>query len=144
MGDRLEVVPVGCMKLCGFAPLVDVSDETCFQQVMPEVAPEIVDVALGETPSDKLEICDRQAPFFTLQKPVVLENSGKIDPERIEAYIARGGYRSLHQVLEDLTRWRWWKKLPRAAYGAWRRRLSHGIEMGDRRENAGGSKICRL
>uniref|UniRef100_UPI0030D81E3D (2Fe-2S) ferredoxin domain-containing protein n=2 Tax=Cyanobacteriota TaxID=1117 RepID=UPI0030D81E3D len=103
LGDRLEVVPVGCMKLCGFAPLVDVSDETCFQQVMPEVAPEIVDVALGETPSDKLEICDRQAPFFTLQKPVVLENSGKIDPERIEAYIARGGYRSLHQVLEDLT-----------------------------------------
>ncbi|ANV89353.1 NADH-quinone oxidoreductase subunit NuoF [Picosynechococcus sp. PCC 8807] len=103
LGDRLEVVPVGCMKLCGFAPLVDVSEETCFQQVMPEIAPEIVDVALGETPSNKLEICDRQAPFFTLQKPVVLENSGKIDPERIEAYIARGGYRSLHQVLEDLT-----------------------------------------
>ncbi len=103
LGDRLEVVPVGCMKLCGFAPLVDVSENTCFQEVTPAVAADIVNAALGEQPSPALELCDRQAPFFALQKPIVLENSGKIDPERIEAYIARGGYRQLHQVLEDMT-----------------------------------------
>lgn len=103
LGDRLEVCQVGCMKLCGFAPLVDIGDGSCFQQVTPDLASEIVTAAMGEKPSDQLEICDRSSPFFTLQKPVVLENSGKIDPERIEAYIAVGGYRQLHQVIEDMT-----------------------------------------
>lgn len=35
--------------------------------------------------------------------PIVLENSGKIDPERIEEYIAVGGYQQLHHVLMEMT-----------------------------------------
>ena len=31
-------------------------------------------------------------PFFERQKKIVLENSGRIDPERIEDYIAADGY----------------------------------------------------
>jgi bidirectional [NiFe] hydrogenase diaphorase subunit len=37
------------------------------------------------------------------QMPIVLENCGKIDPERIEDYITTGGYASLHQALAEMT-----------------------------------------
>ncbi len=40
-----------------------------------------------------------QQPFFTSQRKIVLRNCGYIDPQRIEEYIARGGYRALHKVL---------------------------------------------
>ena len=36
---------------------------------------------------------------FTRQKKIVLENCGKIDPERIEDYIAAGGYQALVKAL---------------------------------------------
>ena len=34
---------------------------------------------------------------------IVLENSGRIEPERIESYIAAGGYRALYHVLHEMT-----------------------------------------
>ena len=35
--------------------------------------------------------------------PIVLENSGVIEPERIESYIAAGGYQALHHALREMT-----------------------------------------
>jgi NADH:ubiquinone oxidoreductase subunit F (NADH-binding) len=34
---------------------------------------------------------------------VVLANSGVVDPERIESYIAADGYQALHEVLHEMT-----------------------------------------
>ena len=42
-------------------------------------------------------------PFFTRQLKIVLENSGKIDPEKIEEYIAADGYKGLYKVLREMT-----------------------------------------
>ena len=42
-------------------------------------------------------------PFFNRQTRIVLENSGRIDPERIEEYIARDGYSALAEALTELT-----------------------------------------
>jgi NADH:ubiquinone oxidoreductase subunit F (NADH-binding)/(2Fe-2S) ferredoxin len=39
-------------------------------------------------------------PFFKKQIKIALRNCGFIHPERIEEYIARGGYRALHRVLK--------------------------------------------
>ena len=36
-------------------------------------------------------VCRTDIPFFQRQKKIVLENSGVIDPERIEDYIAATG-----------------------------------------------------
>jgi NADH:ubiquinone oxidoreductase subunit F (NADH-binding)/(2Fe-2S) ferredoxin len=43
-----------------------------------------------------------QTPFFASQHKIVLRNCGYIDPQSIEQYIARGGYRSLQKVLSKL------------------------------------------
>ena len=39
--------------------------------------------------------------FFTKQQLIALRNKGLIDPENIDHYIARDGYKALKQVLED-------------------------------------------
>jgi bidirectional [NiFe] hydrogenase diaphorase subunit len=44
-----------------------------------------------------------QMPFFTKQTPIVLENSGIVEPERIESYIGLGGYQALHQVIREMS-----------------------------------------
>ena len=47
---------------------------------------------------------DSQMPFFTRQHRIVLENSGRIDPDRMEDYIARDGYFALSTVLTRCSR----------------------------------------
>src|SRR5262249_12465274 len=42
-------------------------------------------------------------PFYQRQRWVVLEHSGRIDPERVEDYVAVGGYAQLFRALEELT-----------------------------------------
>jgi bidirectional [NiFe] hydrogenase diaphorase subunit len=69
--------------------------------VKPEDAPAIVS-SLGGAPDARLQ-CDTQQPFFTRQVKIVLENSGVIDPERIEDYIAAGGYAALLKAVTDMT-----------------------------------------
>jgi NADH-quinone oxidoreductase subunit F len=42
-------------------------------------------------------------PFFKKQVKISLRNCGFINPENIDEYIARGGYRALHQALNGMT-----------------------------------------
>jgi len=44
----------------------------------------------------------QELPFYKKQKKIVLRNCGFVNPERIEEYIARGGYFSLARVLSRL------------------------------------------
>lgn len=100
--DRVEVRGVGCMGLCGRGPLVAVDPGgILYEKVTPATAPSIVAaIAGGHAEPAK---CDTNAPFFKRQLPVVLENSGRIDPERIESYIGADGYSALAKVLHEMS-----------------------------------------
>jgi bidirectional [NiFe] hydrogenase diaphorase subunit len=98
---QIHVAPVGCMRLCSQGPLVQVDPEgPLYQKVTPENAPSIV-TGLKSGSADA-ELGDAASPFFKLQSSLVLANSGRIEPERIETYIANDGYRALHQVIYDM------------------------------------------
>ena len=116
-GD-VEVKCVGCPGLCSLGPLVEIESQVngqaaiagteggqrksiLYQFVKPEDAGEIV-AHLGGEPIKRLETPLDQ-PFFTRQTKIVLEHCGKIDPERIEDYIAVGGYQALMKVLTEMT-----------------------------------------
>lgn len=110
--DRVKVSGVGCMRLCCQGPLVQVDDSTqsegvgiLYKAVTPDHAPAIVSTlqspAAPESPY--LQQADLRHPFFTQQQAIVLENSGIIDPERIESYIAAEGYHALHHVLREMS-----------------------------------------
>ncbi|HIK44003.1 MAG TPA: NAD(P)H-dependent oxidoreductase subunit E [Leptolyngbyaceae cyanobacterium M65_K2018_010] len=100
--DRVEVIGVGCMGFCGRGPLVQIDpDDLLYEEVVPDQATSIIEAMNGGTAQPILG--DSQHPFFARQTRVVREYSGKIDPERIEEYIAVGGYESLHKAIYEMT-----------------------------------------
>ncbi len=95
----------GCMGLCAQGPLVtvdaaDPEKAVMYQNVTVDDVPELVD-ALDNKPVKRL-VCSTDVPFFARQQRIVLENSGLIDPERIEEYIARDGYVALLTALTEM------------------------------------------
>jgi bidirectional [NiFe] hydrogenase diaphorase subunit len=93
---------VGCLGLCSAGPMIYVEpDGIIYHKVTPEDAPTIVQ-GLVSTPVERL-ICPPDLPFFKRQMKIVMENSGTIDPERIEDYIAVGGYQALIKALTEMS-----------------------------------------
>jgi bidirectional [NiFe] hydrogenase diaphorase subunit len=102
MGDRVQVVGVGCMGFCGRGPLVEVDpNDELYEEVKPEEAASIIHSLNGGGTATPIK-GDLNHPFFARQTRVVREHSGKLDPERIEEYIAVGGYESLYHVLYEM------------------------------------------
>ncbi len=99
---------VGCMGLCSRGPLVSVThkdaslDETLYQDITAEDAKVLVEAISQGQQVEKL-VCPTDVPFFQRQTKIVLENSGRIDPERIEEYIAAGGYAALLTAVTEMT-----------------------------------------
>jgi bidirectional [NiFe] hydrogenase diaphorase subunit len=100
--ERVRICPVGCLRLCSRGPLVEVAPTgTLYQHVTEQNAPSILSaVSGGEATAERL---DPKGPFFALQSSVVLENSGKVEPERIESYFAADGYQALGRALLEMT-----------------------------------------
>jgi bidirectional [NiFe] hydrogenase diaphorase subunit len=102
LAEQVQVVGVGCMGFCGQGPMVAVDPAgDLYEKVTPDDAPAIVAALNGETNS--IQRGDPNHPFFARQLPVVRQNGGKIDPERIEEYIAAGGYSALYRALHEMT-----------------------------------------
>jgi bidirectional [NiFe] hydrogenase diaphorase subunit len=102
MQNEVQVKTVGCMGLCSAGPLVSTGpDGPMYANVTAEDGPEIVRGL--DTGSNALAHCPTDAPFFRRQKKIVLENSGRIDPERIEDYIANDGYTALVTAITEMT-----------------------------------------
>jgi len=100
--DEVLVKKVGCMGLCAAGPVVSIlPDDILYQTVTPEDAGEIID-ALDKKPIERL-ILPTDLPFFYRQQKSALENSGKVNPERIEDYIAQDGYSALMKVLTEMS-----------------------------------------
>ncbi len=101
-GVACQVKGVGCLGMCQAGPLVVGMPAGHLNQfVAPGDAGEIIDT-LGQQPPERLAL-DPDQPFFTRQHKIVLENSGMIDAERIEEYVAAGGYEALTNALTHLT-----------------------------------------
>ena len=140
---KCHVRRTGCMGLCAAGPLVLVEPaETRYGHVHEDDAKDVV-ASLGKDPVARLD--PQLGGYFDGQTHVVLENSGHIDPEEIDEYIAprrlRGLVKALtrhESVLGDRA------NLQKRAARAWRRRLSHRPQVGHRRQGRGAQKyvIC--
>jgi bidirectional [NiFe] hydrogenase diaphorase subunit len=98
---QCRIKGVGCLGLCVEGPLVSTSNGKLYKRVTPADAAALLD-GLENGPVERL-LCPTDVPFFQRQKKIVLENSGVIDPERIEEYIAALGYRALIEALTEMT-----------------------------------------
>ena len=102
----VDTVSTGCMGPCSRGPVVTIrgadGEESTYEHVTPEMAGSLLDAHLAGKPSEENRIPDSW-PFFAKQKKVVLANSGRIDPEKLEGYLVEGGYRALTHALTEMT-----------------------------------------
>ena len=113
--DEIEVIPTGCYGYCGMGPVMLVQPDNIFyQRVTAKDVPFLVDEHLRKgrpvkklmfTPAEGKEPIAkmRDIPFFGKQMLIALRNRGMIDPERIEEYIARGGYKAMAKALTAMS-----------------------------------------
>ncbi len=107
--DDVKLHKVGCVGLCFREPLVEVEKDEA-RYLYGEVTPEIAEAILAFHLQGEGDVGERlvfssagAAPENTMlakQVRIVLRNCGQIDPERIEEYIARGGYQALARALQ--------------------------------------------
>jgi bidirectional [NiFe] hydrogenase diaphorase subunit len=99
-GKNCHVRQTGCMGLCAAGPLVLADpSETRYGNVREADAKAVVD-SLGGEPVERLET--HLEKYFHGQQHIVLENSGHIDPEKIDEYIGRDGYQALMTALTQM------------------------------------------
>ncbi|HYT88886.1 MAG TPA: NuoF family protein [Gemmataceae bacterium] len=102
LSKEIEVQDVGCLRWCGAGPLVQFDPSgAMYRNVRPEDAPALVATVKGDGEGGPARV-DLQHPFFTRQLPIVLENSGQIDPERLEEYLTADGYQALYHALFEM------------------------------------------
>lgn len=113
---EVQAVSTGCMGPCSRGPMVTVQvkgeGEFIYEHVSPEVGRQLVAYharSATTTPTEsapeplRQRLLPSDMPFFAKQKKIVLSNSGLIDPERLEDYVARGGYAALAHALREMT-----------------------------------------
>jgi NADH-quinone oxidoreductase subunit F len=112
--DGVRIIEVGCMGHCYAEPLVIIAKpgypQIAYGYVTPEKARRLVkdyiygedvspEFALGAFEPNELVPQIYDLPRFKHEKHFILENIGRIDPEDIDHYIAKGGYEALAKAL---------------------------------------------
>jgi NADH-quinone oxidoreductase subunit F len=113
--NEVLVVTTGCNGFCERGPILLVHPDGIFyQKLTPKDVPVVVAEHLlkgrpvkrlmyvppaGTEPVPKM----KDIEFFKHQRLIVLRNRGRIDPEKIDEYIAFDGYEGLSKALTELT-----------------------------------------
>ena len=113
--DEVLVVTTGCNGFCERGPILIVHPDNIFyQRLTPADVPYLVEEHLLKgrpvpkhmyVPSAGIEPVPRMSDidFFKHQRLIVLRNRGRIDPEKVEEYIAYDGYEALAKALTAMT-----------------------------------------
>lgn len=102
--DEVLVSRVGCLGPCSKGPVAYVPQSNVVHEgVTPEIAGAIIDSLASEEEKGVGRTDTMESPFFARQTKIVLNNSGFIDPERIEDYIAAGGYETMLKMLIEMS-----------------------------------------
>lgn len=110
----VDVRVTGCHGYCEKGPNVVVGPaEVCYFQVKPGDVPEIVDSARSGKVIERLvykhpltgekAVHMNEVPFYKHQMRLLIGDNTRIDPMRIDDYIAVGGYAALSKALFQMT-----------------------------------------
>ena len=113
--DDVAIVPIGASGLCVKGPILLVQPDGIFYQLLTEKdVPNLVEehflkgrpveALMYVLPTEERTIPKiGDIPFFKNQRLIALRNRGVIDPDKIDEYIARDGYRALAKALTRMT-----------------------------------------
>ena len=111
----VEIVRTGCQGLCQKGPVMNFEPTDFFyQKVKEKDAEHLVGYSLAQDiayrpglyrqdfMSEPVEMM-KDVPFYKKQVRIALRNNGRLDPNKIEHYIAMGGYRALEKALGSMS-----------------------------------------
>ncbi len=106
-GLSAELTITGCVGTCYLEPIVDIYDDnggmTRYVKVQPDKVEKIVEEhVMGGNAVQEYAISEEDKKFVTGQQRIVLRNCGVINPENIDEYIAKDGYKALEKVLTTM------------------------------------------
>ena len=111
---EVQVIKTGCFGFCEEGPVVKIlPDNVFYVRVKPEDGERIVveHIKEGKKLEDLIYIDEKTGeklskeediPFYKKQKKVALRNCGLINPEDINQYIQRDGYKALEKALKHM------------------------------------------
>ena len=114
MADEIKVVKTGCFGLCAQGPIVMVyPDHIMYTLVEPEDVEEIFEshikggkpvrrLVAGDKDAEEIENALENVDFFSRQMRIALRNCGAIDPENIDEYIAKDGYKAIEKCITEM------------------------------------------
>jgi NADP-reducing hydrogenase subunit HndC len=112
---KVEIKETGCLGFCEKGPRIVVYPEEIFYfQVKATDVPDIVTKTLmNKEVIERLFYVDpttgkaarnlSEIPFYKYQKRLLLDSNAKVDPKKIDDYIALGGYTALAKALYKMT-----------------------------------------
>ncbi len=111
--NDVQVVRTGCLGFCEKGPIVKVlPQDTFYVEVKPEdaeaivkehiVKGRVVERLLYDKNQSKTNVSIEGIDFYQKQFRIVLRNCGVIDPDKIDEYIARDGYKALEKALFEM------------------------------------------
>jgi len=112
---KIEIKETGCLGFCEKGPRIVVYPEEIFYfKVKATDVPEIVSkTVVNKEIIERLLYTDSitgkaarnlsEIPFYKYQKRLLLDSNAKVDPKKIEDYIALGGYTALAKALYHMT-----------------------------------------
>ena len=109
IGKRVcKTAKTGCRVLCAKDVLVDISiPETktqTYERVTVDMVPQIVeDHLINSKPVEKWLAKHDYHNFHAHQERLVLGNCGVINPEEIDEYLIKGGYKALEKILAGMS-----------------------------------------
>jgi len=115
LSETVEIRSTGCHGFCAKAPVIAIEPLGIqYQGVAPEDAPEITAKTLKKNqlieriaykdPKTNVPVYHLdQIPFYAKQEKRVLKRCGRIDPKRVEDYIAAGGYQAIVKALTKMS-----------------------------------------
>ena len=112
---KIDIKETGCLGFCEKGPRVVIyPEEIYYFRVKSTDVPEIVSKTLiSKEIVERLLYVDpvtaktakrlSEVPFYKYQNRLLLDNNAKIDPKKIEDYIALGGYTALAKAIFQMT-----------------------------------------
>ena len=114
LDKKVDIRISGCHGFCELGPLVVLSPKgLLYVSVKPDDVEEIITASIEgdevverlsyKDPSTKKNIFhELEIPFYANQQRIVFANSGKVDPTKIDDYLAVGGYSSLAKAISTM------------------------------------------
>lgn len=114
LGGKLEVRTTGCHGYCEKGPNVVVTPgDICYFEVQPADVPDIIAATLKGEVVERLVYKDpatgakavhmNEVPFYKHQMRLLIGDNPKIDPMKIDDYLAVGGYAALVKALTEMS-----------------------------------------